>query len=425
MQKRTDQTVIIPGKKQTDELPDYLSAEEITRVTLFHRTIGVYDRTPLTEWAELARTAGVKGIYIKDEATRFGLNSFKSLGSVYAMARIISRELGLGMDLPEGLDYDRLTTPEVRQRTAGMVFVTATDGNHGKGVAWSAEQFGCRAVVYMPQGTQACRVEAIKAINHTEVAVTEWNYDDTVRFAARQAAEHGWFLVQDTAWEGYEEIPRLITQGYATMAVEALEQLVERGSGQPTHVFLQAGVGSMAAGVLGYLAHVQRGNPPIATVVEPTAAACVFASVQAGDGAPHAISGNPQTIMAGLNCGEPSALAWPVLRDQAAFFASCPDYVAAEGMRALARPKGADPQVIAGESGAAGFGLLYLLLQKPELAEYRQDLGLDEASVILVFNTEGETDRESYHEIVAEGKYPFPHLQPHPQPYLHPRPEAQ
>lgn len=387
---------IIQGEKYSDEVLDSLSMEAVKSITNFHRSMPMYQTTPLVALPDLASHLGVQNIFVKDESHRFGLNSFKALGATYAIAKIISKVIHTDINHP---DYTILTSEHTRNKIKHLVFVTATDGNHGKGVAWAASIFGCKAIVYMPKGSKECRAEAIRNINTTQVQITNFNYDDTVRFASEYAKEHGYYLVQDTGFAGYEEIPNLITQGYSTMAAEAVAQLSEYKIEKPSHVFLQAGVGSMAGSVLGYLTHYYK-KPPITTIVEPSTVACIYESVRAGNGTPHAIGGNPETIMAGLNCGEPNPLTWPILRDFASFYASCPDWVTENGMKILAHSVGTDAKVISGESGAVGLGLLVALCKDETMRSYKQLLGLNEHSTILLFNTEGNTDPQAYERII-------------------------
>jgi diaminopropionate ammonia-lyase len=372
-------------------------AREVRR---FHGTFSEYEATPLADLKELAGHLGVAGIYVKDESRRFGLNAFKALGSSFAIANVLREKLGLD---EEEMTFQKLNSPEVREQTRDMTFVTATDGNHGRGVAWTASRLGAKSVVYMPKGSAAERLRNIRAAG-AEAEITEWNYDDTVRFAGKQAEEQGWTLVQDTAWEGYRRIPRWIMEGYLTMADEAAEQL--QGS-VPTHVFLQAGVGSMAGAVAAYFANRYRKTPPAIVVVEPHAANCIFRTAEAADGELHTVTGDMDSICAGLCCGEPCSIAWELLRDHAEYFASIPDETAAMGMRILGNPLGKDPKVVSGESGAAGLGLAAALLTDPALEEQTKILGLDENARILCFSTEGDTDRENYRDIVWKGKYPY------------------
>ena len=371
-------------------------AREVRR---FHAGFPEYEATPLAELTELAKHLGAAGIYVKDESRRFGLNAFKALGGSFAIANVLRENLGLDA---EDMTFEKLTSPEVREKTREMTFVTATDGNHGRGVAWTADRLGAKSVVYMPKGSAAERLQNIRAAG-AEAEITEWNYDDTVRFAGKQAEEQGWTLVQDTAWEGYRRIPRWIMEGYLTMADEAAEQL---GEVVPTHIFLQAGVGSMAGAVAAYFANRYRKTPPVIIIVEPHAANCLFRTAEAADGRLHAVTGDMDSICAGLCCGEPCSIAWELLRDHAEYFASIPDEAAALGMRVLGNPLGEDPRVISGESGAAGLGLAVSLLTGPALAEQKKDLGLGADSRILCFSTEGDTDRANYRDIVWKGKLP-------------------
>ena len=388
---------IISGRKETNGLPEMLSPDAVKEVIAFHRSMPMYLPTPLVELPGLARKVGVGNIFVKDESRRFGLNAFKGLGGAYAIAKIISNLVGEGKKC---LDFGLITSESVRTKIRDITFVTATDGNHGKGVAWAASIFGCNAIVYMPKGSKECRAEAIRKINNTRVEITDLNYDNTVRLAFEFANRNGYFLVQDTGLEGYEEVPNYITQGYTTMVVEALTQLADYQVEKPSHVFLQAGVGSMAGGVLGYLAHYYDKKPPVTTIIEPSAVACIYESVKAGDGTPKAIGGNPDTIMAGLNCGEPNPFTWPILRDFASYYASCPDWVTECGMKTLAHPSGQDRMVVSGESGAVGLGLLVTLCQDDAFSSYKTLLNLSATSTILLFSTEGDTDPEAYEQIV-------------------------
>ena len=371
------------------------------RVRAFHRSFPEYAPTPLAELDQLARRLGVKGFYVKDESFRFGLNAFKVLGGSWAVGRCIARRLGEDIrDLP----CERLTSPQVREKLGPCTFVTATDGNHGRGVAWTAARLGQRSVVYMPRGTARERLDNIRALG-SDASITDLCYDDAVRLARRMEAEQGWTLVQDTAWPGYEEIPGWIMEGYTTMAAEAVEQL---GGVKPTHIFLQAGVGSLAGALTAYFAALWGEARPVITIVEPDRADCIFRTARANDGALRFVTEEMDTMMAGLACGEPCTTAWEILRDHADNFISMPDRCAARGMRVLGNPLPGDPRVISGESGAAGVGAALELLMEPGMEEARQILGLNEDSVVLCFSTEGDTDRENYRKIVWDGALPNP-----------------
>jgi diaminopropionate ammonia-lyase len=358
----------------------------------FHKTIPAYGITNLVALQERAAAQHVKGIYCKDESSRFCLNAFKGLGGSYAMFRILCEKLGLDYRTTDFRDFQK---EELRKQCAAIHFATATDGNHGKGVSWAAGLFGCNASVFMPAGSVEARRKAIEEAGSATAEITDLNYDQAVEHAWDLAQKNGWILIQDTAWEGYEQYPEWIIDGYLTLAAEAAEQL---GETPPTHVFLQAGVGAMAGGVLEYLLSRYRDKPPVMTIVEPTEAACIYHSVKAGDGCCHSIEGNPVTIMAGLNCGTPCRVIWPTIRDKADFCCACDDIITEEGMRAYAKPLGNDSAVIAGESGAVTFGLVNRILQDETL---RKLFRIDGDSVILLINTEGDTDPEGYRRVVC------------------------
>ena len=379
--------------------PAFLSEDIAAGVQAFHETVPDYERTPLRELPALAKKLGLGRIFVKDESKRFGLNAFKGLGGIYAVSRIICERLGLE---GEGLSFSEICTAENRQKLKDTVFITATDGNHGKGVAWAAGKFGCRAHVYTPKGTVESRVKAIEALGAEEVLVTDCYYDDTVRMAKKRAEENGWVLVQDTAWEGYEKIPTYIVQGYTTLAREAAEQLVEAGVSAPDVLFLQAGVGAFAGSAAGYFANRYGKAFPKTILAEPAEAACLFASAVENDGLSHASSGSCETVMAGLNCAEPCLITYPTLRDLPVGYASCPDFVTERGMNILGNPEGNDPVVISGESGAVGMGLLLELMQNPELAAYKERFGLTEDAVILLISTEGDTDPDHYRAVAGK-----------------------
>lgn len=374
---------------------EFLGLEAAKQVKSFHETIDIYKPTPLIKLPNLAKKVGVKSIFVKDESYRFGLNAFKALGGSYAIAKSIHSRLE-----NEEFSYLNLASKRIREILGELTFVTATDGNHGRGIAWAAKKFGHKSVVYMPKGSSKERLENICA-EGADASITDLNYDDTVRYAEKMSKEHGWVLVQDTAWNGYTEIPKWIMQGYTTMAIEAYEQL---GNIKPTHIFLQAGVGSFASSMLGFFANIYNRERPIVTIVEPSLADCILKTAAADDGTLHKVKGEMNTIMAGLACGEPSFIAWDILKDYADYFVSIPDEVAAKGMRILGNPLPGDDRVIAGESGAAGFAFAMELLLNPKYGILKDKMRIDENSCLLFFNTEGDTDKENYRKIVWGNK---------------------
>ena len=380
---------------------EFLRDKEISKVKGFHESIPQYERTPLVKLENLAKMLGVKGVYLKDESYRFGLNAFKVLGGSFAMAKYMADKLG--KDISE-LPYEKLISDEVRNELGDITFFTATDGNHGRGVAWTANKLKQKSVVYMPKGSSLIRLNNIKA-EGAKASITELNYDDAVRLATEDAAKVGGIVVQDTAWEGYEDIPAWIMQGYGTMAKEAVEQLSEYGVERPTHVFIQAGVGSLAGAVQGYMA-AKFEECPITVVVEADKADCFYKSAEAGDGKPRFVGGDMQTIMAGLACGEPNTIGFEILKNYSEAFISAPDWVSAKGMRILGNPLVGDEKVISGESGAVTTGTLVSIMQDESLAELRKALKLDENSKVLLISTEGDTDPDKYRSIVWDGECP-------------------
>lgn len=377
--------------------------KEMKEVYDFHKSLPGYKATPLVELDDLAKYYGVQKLWLKDESKRFGLNAFKVLGGSYAIGKYLSQKLG--RDMSE-LPFSVLISDEVKKQLGDVTFVTATDGNHGRGVAWVANKLRQKSVVYMPKGSAKMRFDAI-AREGADVSITDLNYDDAVRLANKGAEEHGWIMVQDTAWDGYEEIPLWIMQGYSTIINEIVEQLEAAKEEKPTHVFLQAGVGSFAGAVQGYLAHLYGDDRPITIICEPHGANCIYKSMEANDGKPHNVTGDLTTIMAGLACGEPNTISWKILRDNADFSVSCDDSIAARGMRVLSSPLGNDQRVISGESGAVGLGLFTVLSEKKEeYAELMKALKIDENSRILCISTEGDTDVEGYKNVVWNGSHP-------------------
>lgn len=373
--------------------------EELIKALNFHRSIPGYAPTPLYHLPALSQKLGIKSLCLKDESQRFGLKAFKVLGGAYAMACHIADILG--KDISE-LPFDVMTSDETRKALKEVTFATTTDGNHGRGVAWMARQLKQKSVVYMPKGSSAERLAAIRGEGAT-AEIVDMNYDDAVRMTAEQAEKYGWVVVQDTAWEGYEKIPLWIMQGYGSLMLEALDQIHQVC---PTHVFVQAGVGSFAGMVQGMLTATYGENRPKVIVAEALIADCLYRSAVAKKGEAIAVGGDLQTVMAGLACGEANSIGWDLLRDYATGFASCPDFVATRGMRILGNPLPGDPHIISGESGAVTTGLLSILMQSPAMAETRKQLGLDQDSRVLVISTEGDTDPQRYLDIVWDGEIP-------------------
>ncbi len=379
-----------------------MSLPNIAKARFFHSSFPQYSPTPLASLEGMAKYLGLGGLYVKNEAHRFGLNAFKVLGGSFAMARYIAK--AMNRDVSE-MTYNYLTSAALREEFGQATFFSATDGNHGRGVAWAAHALGQKAVIRMPKGSSQSRYDNI-AKEGAEVTIEEVNYDECVRMAAAEAAatDHG-VVIQDTAWEGYEEIPVWIMQGYGTMASEAADQLRQLGVNRPSHVFVQAGVGSLAGAVIGYFLNLFPADPPKFIVMEAQAADCLYQGALAGDGKPRIVTGDLNTIMAGLACGEPNIISWDILRNHVAAFVSCPDWVSARGMRMLGVPVKGDPKVISGESGAVGMGVIAALMETDAYKDLRDYLELDRFSQVLMFSTEGNTDPLKFRKVLWDGEY--------------------
>jgi len=370
----------------------------------FHDEIPGFEITPLKSLNQMAKYVGVRGLWVKDESVRLDLNSFKVLGGSYAIYRFLKKRLGVEKDFT----YEELISSQVKEKTGDITFATATDGNHGRGVAWAASKLGHKSVVYVHKTTSQPRIDAIRSYGAT-VKVVNGNYDDAVNQISIDAEANGWEIISDTSWPGYQEIPTWIMQGSTTIVSEIQEQFSAQGILWPTHVFVQAGVGALAASILGHYRSLLEENSPTCVVVEPEKAACLYSSIKSGDGQPHNFPGELDTIMAGLACGDPSPIAWSVLTEAADFFISVPDYLAAEGMRMYAVPLKGDPFVVSGESGAVTLSTLKHIMHDPDLSELKEKLQLNENSKVLLINSEGNTDPINFRKVVWEGSKPVPH----------------
>jgi diaminopropionate ammonia-lyase len=348
-----------------------------------------YAPTPLVSLAPLARDLGVAEIRYKDEGGRFGLGSFKALGGAHAVFRLLKAERERRTGAP--VDARALARGALAEAVADITVTCATDGNHGRSVAWGARLFGARCVIFVHATVSEGRAETIRAYG-AEVIRTAGTYDDSVREAARAAAENGWFVVSDTSYPGYVDVPRDVMQGYAVMVEEAIRAL---DGVAPTHVFIQGGVGGLAAAVTAHLWETFGARAPTVVVVEPLAAACLLESARAGR--PTAVGGDLDTLMAGLACGEPSLIAWPILEEGAAAFMAVSDDAAVDAMRLLASGT-AGAHVVAGESAVAGLAGLTAVATDPAR---RAALGLDAGSRVLLFGSEGDTDAELYTRLVG------------------------
>lgn len=394
-----------PRSNPDTSLAKKILSPEIGRAARnFHRQIPGFRMSSLVALTNLAKMFNVGGIWVKNESERLQLNAFKVLGGSFAVYSHLKKLLGKEN---EEFTYAELLSEETRKKLGTITFTTATDGNHGRGIAWAAHKLGHKSVIYVHAETSQPRIDAITEFG-AEVVVVDGNYDDAVRKSNEDSIKNNWTIVSDTSWEGYTQIPTWIMQGYTTMLVEAQEQLAGQGITRPTHVFVQAGVGAMAAAVVGYYHALFPDNPPKCVVVEPDLADCLYKSILAKDGKPHSVTGSLSTIMAGLACGDPSPLGWEILKECTDAFMICSDYVAAKGMRIYAAPLDGDQPVVAGESGAVTLGALISILSEKGDGELRKFLGLDLNSQVLLINTEGNTDPIHYRQVVWDGASAVP-----------------
>jgi diaminopropionate ammonia-lyase len=346
--------------------------------------------TPLVRLPHLAAELGVADLLVKDESTRLGLGSFKALGGAFAVLNLVLERAG--NELGQPVDFTDLDSPAVRAVAKRMTVGCATDGNHGRSVAAGASMVGAQAAIFVHEGVSEQRVSAIARLGARIIRVPG-NYDDAVAEAARVCAANNWTIVSDTSWPGYDRIPSLVMQGYTVMVDEALAAI----GPPPTHVFIQAGVGGLAAAVAGHLAAVLGERRPKFIVVEPERAACVLKSVEAGR--PIKIEHGEPTVMAMLECYEPSLVAWRVLQRCADAFMTVDEQDAIDAMRTLATPGGGDRPIVAGESGGVGLAGLTRVCSE---ARARKTLGLGPWSRVLLINTEGATDPDRYGSLIGK-----------------------
>lgn len=357
----------------------------------FHQSLPNYKPTPLVELKNFSKSIGINQCLVKDESFRLNLNAFKVLGASYAMALEIVKYLKL--------DVNDVTFEGIKKysdQINNLTFTTATDGNHGRAVAWTAKQFGCKAIVYMPKGTSKNRLDAILD-NDASAEITEFNYDETVKYTKNKASEKNWILLQDSSWNGYLDIPQNIMLGYSTMVTEFIKQY----NNWPTHIIVQAGVGSFAASILINFINQSKPKPkPKLIILEPHGAACFYNSIKVGDGSAHLIK-ELNTIMAGLSCGMPSLLAWNIIKELADYFAICSDDVAFKGMKICGNPIKGDQKIVSGESGAVPIGFLHAICTNNDYDHIKKELNLNERSNVMFYSTEGDTDPDLYERVLS------------------------
>lgn len=374
----------------TDELKDIISVDKARDAINDIKTWPNYAETPLYDLSSLADTAQVKNIWYKDEAKRFGLKSFKALGGAYAVARQL--QLILETQTGKTPSTNDLIDGKYQSEVSQIVVSCATDGNHGRSVAWGSQMFGCGCIIYIHKTVSEGRKQAMEEFGATVIRI-DGNYDASVRQADKDAKANNRIIVSDTSYEGYMEIPKDVALGYTVMLAEIVEQL----EGEiPTHVFVQGGVGGLASAVCGYFWDLWGEQRPRFVVVEPDEANCL--QLSAREGKPVVVEGDLDTLMAGLACGEVSALAWKILATGADDFMTLSEEAVPDTMKLLANGYESDPAIVAGESGVPGLAAALLARTSSELSI---TLGLNAYSKILVLGTEGATDPELYQQLVS------------------------
>lgn len=377
--------------KNEDFYGIYIDDEAIN----YHKSFAEYSETKLHCLKNYSKKIGVKNVFVKDESSRFGLNAFKVLGASFAIGKYIAKSIN--KDISE-VTFDYLKSGEWKKILGDITLVSTTDGNHGRGVAWTAKQLNVPCRIYMSKGSTLNRLKNITDLG-AYGEITEFNYDETVRLVNKMAKENGWTIVQDTAWEGYEDIPTWIMKGYSTLAKEVIKQI---GNNIPTHIFLQAGVGAFAGVMASVFTETYLEKPPKIIVVEPKNAACFYES--ALNNKCTAVGGDLKTIMCGLACGEPNPLGYDILSRYSDMFLSVSDEMTKRGMKILNKPINDDVKIISGESGAVGMGVLDEIMTNPEYDDLKNNLQLNDDSNILIISTEGNTDPDVYKSIIEENK---------------------
>ena len=357
----------------------------------YHKSFKEYSETKLYCLKNYSKKIGVKNVFVKDESSRFGLNAFKVLGASFAIGKYIGKMVN--KDISE-ISSNYLKSGKWKDKLGNITLVSTTDGNHGRGVAWTAKQLNVPCRIYMPKGSTENRLRNITDLG-AYGEITEYNYDDTVRMVNDLAKENGWTIVQDTAWKGYDDIPKWIMKGYSTLAKEVIKQI---GDNIPTHIFLQAGVGAFAGVMASVFTETYVEKAPKIIIVEPHNAACFYES--AVNNKCTAVSGDLKTIMCGLACGEPNPIGYEILSKYSDVFLSVSDEMTKRGMRLLNKPLKEDTKIISGESGAVGMGVLDEIMTNSDYDELKKFLGLNENSNVLIISTEGNTDPDVYKSII-------------------------
>ena len=335
-----------------------------------------YSPTPIAELSDLAKFCGVGKIFYKDESARLGLGSFKALGGAYAVKRVAKNYSLLGNEIKK------------------LVVTTASAGNHGRSVAWGAKQVGCSAKIYVHSGVSRARADAMAKFG-AEIIRIDGNYDEALAECIKAARENSWELVSDTSWAGYEDVPLDIMSGYGVLMREALEQM---GSVKPTHLFLPAGCGGLAAGLISFLWREMNENLCELISVESSHSSCILESIKAKR--PVFVDIKEETAMVGLSCGEVSEQAWKILSKTLSHSVSISDKAVAPLMKLFLDGKCGGGSIEAGECATSGAASLLAICKEKKL---KKEMNLDEGSIVLLIGTEGATDIEAYNELISKG----------------------
>lgn len=380
--------------------PNYKNTDDVISPSIFDEAYSRisqwpdYSPSPLVKLPGLAEELGVGEIYYKDESERFGLKSFKALGGSYAVIHVLAEHLRVTLE-DKNITGADIKTGKYNEQLNDFTVVTATDGNHGRSVAWGAQQCGINCRIYMHKGVSQSRAIAVELLG-AEVIWVDGNYDDSLKKVKRDAIENEWHIISDTSYDGYTYVPKYVMAGYTVMTKEIIDQL--KNDQIPTHIIIQGGVGGLAGAVCAHFAALWGDKRPRFIIVEPETADCLYQSAKAGK--PKMVHIETETLMGGLSCGEVSLLGWNILKDNTDDFVTISDDNIKTAMCLMALGLANDPKVEAGESAVAGIAMMMELKDRGSI---KADLGLDENSRVLLFGTEGATDQQMYDEIISGG----------------------
>jgi len=373
----------------SNDLRYVLSLQNTTAAFEEIKTWEGYSVTPLHSLDSLASDIGIKNIYYKDESSRFGLGSFKALGGTYGVLKFIHH--ALKKEVGDEVSIKDIHAGKYSKQISKYTVTTATDGNHGRSVAFGAKLFGCKCQIYIHSEVSSGRQKAMEDLEATVIRVSG-NYDESLQICIEDADKNNWYVISDTSYEGYTKYPRYIMAGYNVMAEEIVEQI--KNGPLPTHIFLQGGVGSFPGAICGYFWEKFSNNNIKFVIVESEHAPCLIRSAQ--NNQMTSVNIKQETMMAGLSCGKPSLLGWEILRSGADDFITINDSSIPALMRLLAKNS---HEIEAGESSVAGLAGLIESMKDQNISEA---MGLNDESIVLLFGTEGATDPEIYSSIISE-----------------------